>query len=123
VSARDRCGYALEDKDGEQYPCDRPATGWRWYQDVGDHEDLLDVACDHHANEGGRLIAQLKADLERARTIAVALEQQVALVATTVAIWQDELDTGKIRDPNARFCWELAASEIRRALDPELGQS
>ena len=45
--------------DGEEEPCDHPATGWRWYQDVADHahEDTLDVACDLHRNEGGRLIA------------------------------------------------------------------
>lgn len=54
----DRCGYAVTDADGEQQPCDLPATGWRWYQDVGEHEDLLDVACDWHANEGGRRIGE-----------------------------------------------------------------
>lgn len=52
-----RCGYTVVDADGEQQPCDEPATGWRWYQDVGEHEDLLDVACEGHSNEGGRRIA------------------------------------------------------------------
>lgn len=50
-----RCGYTLVDEDGEEYPCDKPATGWRWYQDVP-HEDALEPACWHHQNEGGRRI-------------------------------------------------------------------
>jgi hypothetical protein len=61
----DRCGYAVTDRDGNEEPCDRPATGWRWYQDVGEHEDLLDVACDLHANEGGRRIHAAEAALAR----------------------------------------------------------
>lgn len=54
-----RCGYALTDDDGVQFPCDRPATGFRWYQDV-EHEDSLDVACDLHANEGGRRMREMQ---------------------------------------------------------------
>ena len=54
----DHCGYTVIDTEGEEQPCGRPATGWRWYQDVKDyaHEDCLEVACDLHANEGGRRI-------------------------------------------------------------------
>lgn len=51
-SVEDRCGYEVRDLAGNADPCNRPATGWRWYQDCG-HEDLLDVACDVHENEGG----------------------------------------------------------------------
>lgn len=66
----ERCGYAVTDSDGEQQPCDRPATDWRWYQDVGEHEDLLDAACDWHANEGGRRIHEAEAALARVRALA-----------------------------------------------------
>jgi hypothetical protein len=55
----DLCGYTVVDRDGIEGPCDLPATGWRWYQDV-EHEDLLDVACDLHGNEGGRRIKALE---------------------------------------------------------------
>lgn len=47
------CGYPVIDSDGEEQPCGRPATGWRWYQGV-EHGDLLTVACSWHENEGGR---------------------------------------------------------------------
>lgn len=60
-----RCGYAIVDRDGIEEPCDRPATGWRWYQDV-DHEDALDVACAIHENEGGRRMASLIAERDAA---------------------------------------------------------
>lgn len=70
-TADERCGYTVVDGDGEEQPCDRPATGWRWYQDCG-HEDTLDVACELHANEGGRRLAavereraELRAENER----------------------------------------------------------
>lgn len=61
-----RCGFTLVDKDGEQYPCDQPATGWRWYQDV-EHEDTLDGACDSHTNEGGRRIHGAESEVARLR--------------------------------------------------------
>lgn len=66
-----RCGYALVDEDGEQYPCDRPALSWRWYQDV-EHEDSLDYACELHENEGGRRMSNLllRLGIERARADA-----------------------------------------------------
>lgn len=60
------CGYTVTDPDGIEEPCGRPATGWRWYQDV-EHEDLLDVVCDWHANEGGRRIHQAEAEVARLR--------------------------------------------------------
>lgn len=68
------CGYALTDDDGEQYPCDRPATGWRWYQDVGEHEDMLDAACDHHENEGGALIAASRTAWAEVERLAASLD-------------------------------------------------
>ncbi len=55
----DLCGYTVVDRDGTEGPCDLPATGWRWYQDV-EHEDTLDAACDLHSNEGGRRIKALE---------------------------------------------------------------
>jgi hypothetical protein len=66
----ERCGYAVVDKDGDEQPCDRPATGWRWYQDVGEHEDLMDAACDWHENEGGRRIHEAEAAVARVRALA-----------------------------------------------------
>ena len=60
----DLCGYTVVDHDGIEGPCDLPATGWRWYQDV-EHEDALDAACDLHSNEGGRRIKALEAEVER----------------------------------------------------------
>jgi Ni,Fe-hydrogenase I small subunit len=46
-----RCGFTIV-VDGEEEPCDREATGWRWYQGH-DHEDMLDDACWEHENVGG----------------------------------------------------------------------
>lgn len=66
-----RCGYAVVDRDGEEQPCDRPATGWRWYQDC-DHEDTLDIACDLHANEGGRRMAGLDEIARDANRVTIA---------------------------------------------------
>jgi len=60
------CGFTLVDKDGDEFPCGRLATGFRWYQNVP-HEDALDVACELHENEGGRRIAEAEAALERER--------------------------------------------------------
>ena len=60
----DLCGYTVVDRDGIEGPCDLPATGWRWYQDV-EHEDTLDAACDLHSNEGGRRIKALEDLVER----------------------------------------------------------
>lgn len=74
--ATERCGYAILDADGIEEPCDRPATGWRWYQDVGDHEDLLDLACDHHQNEGGRRMARIAAENERLRNTLADVRAQ-----------------------------------------------
>jgi hypothetical protein len=59
VMSADLCGYTVVDHDGIEGPCDLPATGWRWYQDV-EHEDTLDAACDLHSNEGGRRIKALE---------------------------------------------------------------
>lgn len=67
-----RCGYTVADQDGEQGPCDRPGTSWRWYQDV-EHEDCLDVACEWHENEGGLRMYRLTADLVAARKLIASL--------------------------------------------------
>jgi hypothetical protein len=60
----DRCGHTVVDGEGIEQPCDRAATGWRWYQDV-EHEDCLEPACDRHANEGGRRMHAAEAALAR----------------------------------------------------------
>lgn len=73
----DHCGYAVTDSDGIEEPCGRPVTGWRWYQDCG-HEDLLDTACDWHANEGGRRIHELEASLTAARSALAACREAAA---------------------------------------------
>lgn len=85
--SKDGCWYTLYEPDGSYYPCDRPAVGYRWYQDVGEHEDLLDVACEIHRNAGGDRMAELMAEVERltgerdrARGLAARLEAQVARV-------------------------------------------
>lgn len=64
----DRCGYTVTDEDGILQPCDRPTTGWRWYQDV-EHEDLLEVACELHENEGGRRMHAAEAKIEQVEAI------------------------------------------------------
>ncbi|HEX3002854.1 MAG TPA: hypothetical protein VHO27_01475 [Angustibacter sp.] len=61
----DTCGYTVI-RDGEEAPCDRPCTGWRWYQNV-EHEDMLDTACDLHENEGGKRMHAAESELDRLR--------------------------------------------------------
>jgi chromosome segregation ATPase len=65
-----RCGFTII-VDGEEEPCDRETSGWRWYQGH-DHEDMLDEACWEHENVGGNRmhaaevrVAELRADVER----------------------------------------------------------
>ncbi len=91
--SKDGCGYNLYEPDGSDYPCDRPAVGYRWYQDVGEHEDLLDVACEIHRNAGGDRMAELMAEVElltgerdRARELAARLEEQVARVEALAVV-------------------------------------
>jgi hypothetical protein len=50
------------------------------------------------------------------------LEARVARVGARVAEWQAELDSGAIRDADARYCWRLAAREIRTALAGASGE-
>ena len=73
------CGYAVTDSNGEQAPCDRPAHGWRWYQDV-EHEDMIDIACVWHENVGGAIIAGLVGRLEAVTAERDALAAAVARV-------------------------------------------
>lgn len=58
-----RCGFTIV-VDGEEEPCDREATGWRWYQGH-DHEDMLDEACWEHENVGGNRMHAAEAEVER----------------------------------------------------------
>lgn len=60
----DRCAYEVTDANDDPQPCDRPATGWRWYQGHA-HEDMLDAACEFHENEGGRRIHEAEAEVKR----------------------------------------------------------
>jgi hypothetical protein len=80
----ERCGFTVYDSDGEEQPCDRPTTGWRWYQGH-EHEDALDVACELHENEGGRRIHAAERALadERAKVARVeaALDNEPIIVA------------------------------------------
>ncbi len=109
--SKDGCGYNLYEPDGSDYPCDRPAVGYRWYQVTiwkptakgvsssahsprwGEHEDLLDVACEIHRNAGGDRMAELMAEVERltgerdrARGLAARLEEQVARVEALAVV-------------------------------------
>lgn len=79
----ERCGYAVTGDEGEQEPCDRPATGWRWYQGVGDHEDMLDVACEWHRNEGGDRMAAHDALAEAVRELRDEWRGWAAIRSTT----------------------------------------
>lgn len=74
------CGYTVIDPEGIEGPCDRPATGWRWYQNV-EHEDCLERACDRHENEGGRR-------MHEAESKAVQLDRKLALIEVVVALWE-----------------------------------
>jgi hypothetical protein len=108
----ERCGYALTDADGEQYPCDEPATGWRWYQNVGEHEDMLDEACNHHANEGGRRIVEAEAALADLRAKVEALAEG----------WDGGEDAGiehvvACQDFGCKTCVVVACASDLRALD------
>lgn len=50
-----QCGHVVIDRDGDEGPCERPASGWRWYAEgEGEHGPLLEAACPFHSNEGGR---------------------------------------------------------------------
>lgn len=77
AAAGDRCPHSVTDRDGNQGACDHPAVGWRWYQDVGHHEDLLDVACEAHENEGGNRMAGLIAEVARLRAALDEAEGEV----------------------------------------------
>lgn len=87
----DVCGYAVVDSEGFEGPCDRPATGWRWYQNV-EHEDCLEAACSIHENEGGRRMH--------------AAEEKLALIEVTVALW--EAGAVEMRSEASRSPWEEA---------------
>lgn len=101
-----RCGYTIVDRDGDEQPCDLPAGQWRWYQDCG-HEDLLDVACEHHANKAGEIIATAN---ERAEQLQIELR-----------VTEEDLDEQVIECEAYKI--KLAAVEKLRnelAKDPDL---
>lgn len=100
------CGYALVDRDGEEYPCDRPATGWRWYQDVP-HDDALSPACDLHANEGGRRIHDAEATVARVLALADRIEAPALQPARNLGQQWDSLELRR------------RADEIRAAVNGE----
>lgn len=58
----DTCGFTIIDSEGVEQPCERPCTGWRWYQGHF-HEDTLERACILHENEGGRRMHEAEARL------------------------------------------------------------
>lgn len=105
--AEARCGYAVVDADGEEQPCDRLATGWRWYQDCG-HEDMLDVACDLHENEGGRRIHE--ADRLRNLLSDETTVEKVARAITGVPFDPD----GDLMDDMARAALAAIAGLIEK---------
>lgn len=65
---------------------------------------------DVHRGSAAEIIPDLLDELGRLRA---AVEQVRALADE----WQAELDGGLIRTPDARFCWGIAASEARAALE------
>lgn len=98
------CGYTLVDSEGEEYPCNRPVTGWRWYQDVP-HEDCLDMACDYHENEGGRRMHEA--------ALTIAYIRGIWLNDLGHATYCESLATGRGRNCN---CWRATIGAI---IDPE----
>lgn len=72
MSDTERCGYAVIDENGDEQPCDRPAAGWRWYQDCS-HEDCLEAACSIHENVGGNRLHAAEAEVTRLRETVGAL--------------------------------------------------
>ncbi|MFM0874783.1 hypothetical protein QU886_27860, partial [Klebsiella pneumoniae] len=57
----DTCMIAVEDADGELGPCDRPCTGWCWY-DGREHDPMLTRACHLHETNGAEALAALVAE-------------------------------------------------------------
>ena len=73
-----RCGFTIV-VDGEEEPCDREATGWRWYQGH-DHEDMLDEACWEHENVGGNRMHALCDEVDYLRAeVRQALSDRIAM--------------------------------------------
>lgn len=92
---RDRvafCGMTLVDEDGDEYPCDERATGWRWYQECG-HEDVLSPACNNHSTEAGRLTALA---IESRRHLSDALD---------AANLRADMAEAALRDARADAAW------------------
>ena len=109
TETRERCGYAVTDAEGIEQPCDRPATGWRWYQDVG-HQDCLLPACDWHANYGGDRMHAAEAELSRLRGVVEAVQ---ALADE----WERRAGDRAAR-PKSRIDMHEAVDSIRAALAP-----
>lgn len=98
------CGYTVIGAGGHEGPCDQLATGWRWYQGAG-HEDALDVACEQHANEGGRRMAALQA-------LVNELRMELAEVEALAAAEHDRLYE---RKETYHKQWMTTAGQLNRA--------
>lgn len=59
------------------------------------------------------LVSDLAARIEQARAREGALRERMEALADA---WLADLDTGGIRDKDARYCWQMAVSELRAAL-------
>ena len=105
------------------------SSSWRcicgWRTDRTDYGERQHAYTEHVAAVTEALVkAEFEqADLQHSCTPGcpdgcdVAVERVRAVVET----WQAELDSGAIRDKDARYCWGLAVTEARAAL--EGGQS
>lgn len=97
----ERCGYTVIDSDGDEQPCDRPAVGWRWYQDCG-HEDTLDVACSWHANKAGETFAAINALVAKYRAVSPSASQQMYVRDIEIALG---MDLPPVTDRDGRTEW------------------
>lgn len=96
------------------------SAAWLW------HDETEDVRAGHGHHMGQMLyrlprdgqtddmkasIEQMLADLDSA---IYALSRVEALAEE----WDADLDSGRIRDLDARYCWNTALNELRRAMTP-----
>lgn len=85
--APDTCEIEMEDcSSGELGPCDRPCTGWCWY-DGGEHEPMLTRACHLHETDGAEALAALVTERD---DLAVSVARVEALHAPVDVFIQNE---------------------------------
>ncbi len=84
------CGHTIV-RDGIEEPCDRPAFGWRWYQDVP-HEDCLEPACTIHENVGGNRLHRAESEVARVRELVTAWSQEGLGRTIPGTNWEDFWD-------------------------------